>query len=155
MTDMWDTQEGYICQGQIIGFITLGTAVVAGDLLKWGTSAANKVVMNQGGDADGDAPAVALKSGVTGDTIPAVFNGVMKMVAHVTVTVGQIVEGVATAGTTITYGQVQPIPNLATGNAVPVFVGLNGTGTRFRLGIALQDGATPGDEILVAIGRLA
>ena len=155
MTDMWDTQEGYICQGQILGFVELGTAVVAGEPLTWGTSAANKVVMNAGGAADGDSPAVAMKGGVTGDQIPAVFYGVMKMVAHVTVTVGQIVEACATAGTTITYGQVQPIPNLTTGTAAPVFVGDNGTGTRFKLGMAIQGGAAPGDEILVLIGKTA
>jgi hypothetical protein len=111
--------------------------------------------MNAGAAADGDSPAVAMKSGVTGDQIPAVFYGVMKMVAHITVTVGSIVEACATAGTTITYGQVQPIPALNTGTAAPVFVGDNSTGTRFKLGMALQDGAVPGDEMLVLVGKTA
>lgn len=154
MTDNWDTQEGYICQGQILGFVTLGSAIVAGDVLTWGTNAANQVVMSEAGAANGDGLAVAMKSGVTGDVIPAVFNGVMKMVSHITVTQGDCVINCATAGTTITYGQVQPQTAVNTANDAQIIAlkAVNGTGTAYRLGMALQTGV-PGDEILVMIGR--
>lgn len=153
MTDMWDSEEGYICAGQTIGFCELGTAAVAGECITWGTSAANKIVVKKTA-ATLDSIGISLKGGVTGDKVPVVFYGVVKLVAHQTVTVGQIVGASVTAGTTVTYGNVVPIPNLATGTAVPLFVGDNGTGTAFRLGMALQDGAAPGDEILVLVGGL-
>ena len=47
MTDNWDSEEGYISQGNVIGFVELGTSVVAGEPLKWGTPAANVVVMSK------------------------------------------------------------------------------------------------------------
>jgi hypothetical protein len=151
MTDMWDTQEGYICQGTDIGFCTLGTAVVAGDCVTFGTSAANKIVVNQWSDF-ADAVGVAKKGGVTGDTIPVVFYGVVKMVAHQTVTVGQCVSNSVTAGTTVTYGNVIPIAINTGGTSDVLFCLVNATGTQHILGMALQDGAAPGDEILVLIG---
>ena len=151
MVDMWDSEEGYICQGTDIGFVTLETAVVAGECVTWGTSAANKIVMKKWA-AVGDSVGVAKKGGVTGDIVPVVFYGVVKLVAAQTVTVGQTVRSAATAGTTITWGNCVPIANLSTGNAVPLAANENGTGTFFKLGLALQDGAAPGDEILVLIG---
>jgi hypothetical protein len=156
MTDFWDTQEGYICEGQILGFVTLGTAAVAGDVVTFGTVAANAVVMDLAGTANGDGCAVAMKSGVTGDQIPVVFNGVMKMVAHITCTVGDVVINCATAGTTITYGQVQPLTAINTANHAQIIAlkSCNGTGTAYNLGMALQTSGANGDEILVMIGRV-
>jgi len=151
MTDMWDTQEGYISAGTDIGFCTLGTAVVAGDCVTFGTSAANQVVVNLWA-AFADSVGVAMKGGVTGDRIPVIFYGVVKMVAHQTVTVGQCVSNSATAGTTITYGNVIPIAINTGGTSDTLFALVNATGTQHILGLALQDGATPGDEILVLIG---
>jgi len=151
MTDMWDTQEGYICQGTDIGFCTLGTAVVAGDCVTFGTSAANQIVVNQW-SAFADSVGVAMKGGVTGDTIPIIFYGVVKMVAHQIVTVGQCVSNSVTAGTTITYGNVIPILINTGGTSDIYLVAANATGTQHILGLALQDGAAAGDEILVLIG---
>jgi hypothetical protein len=149
--DMWDTQEGYICQGTDIGFCTLGTAVVAGEPVTFGTSAANKIVVNMYADF-ADSVGVAMKGGVTGDTIPVVFYGVMKMCAHEAITVGQCVSNSATAGTTITYGNVIPIAINTGGTSDILFALVNATGTQHILGLALQDAATIGDEILVLIG---
>jgi hypothetical protein len=151
MVDMWDSEEGYICQGTDIGFCTLGTAAVAGECMKFGTSVANQIVVSKT-SASGDAIGIAKKGGVTGDVIPVVFYGVVKLVAAQTVTVGQTVKSAVTAGTTITFGNCVPIANLNTGTAAPLAASENGTGTFFKLGLALQDGATPGDEILVLIG---
>lgn len=149
--DMWDTQEGYICQGTDIGFCTLGTAVVAGECVKFGTSAANQIVVSLWTD-DADSVGVTMKGGVTGDVIPVVFYGVVKMVAHEVITVGQCVESSGTAGTTITYGNVAPMM-INTGGTSDIYLCVaNATGTRHILGLALQDADTDGDEILVLIG---
>ena len=150
-TDNWDTQEGYICQGNVIGFVELGNTVVAGEPVGFGTPATNKVVMNlYSGEAN--SVGVSLKGGVAGDKIPVVFYGVVKMVAYSTVTVGAAVINSATAGTTITYGNVTPLTATDTGNLVDVLVSNNGTGTAFILGLALQAGTTLGDELLVLVG---
>jgi len=149
-TDNWDTQEGYICQGNIINFVTLETAVVAGEPLTWGTPAANKVVMKLHAESS-DSCAVALKGGVTGDVIPACFDGVVKMVAYSTCTVGGFVVNSKTAGTTITYGNVMPL-TAANTEAGMDLAHVNGSGTAFLLGQCIQAGTTLGDELLVLIG---
>ncbi len=98
--------------------------------------------------ADGDAIGVALKAGSAGDVIPVCFYGVMKLKAGGAITAGQILRNDALG----TY--VLDIADLATGNAVPVYVGDNGTGTAFRLGMALQKAASSGDDFLVLVGGL-
>ena len=151
MTDNWDSEEGYIANGSEIGFCTLGTAVVAGECVTFGTAAANQIVINKWA-ATMDSVGIAKKGGVTGDVIPVVFYGVVKLVAAQTVTVGASVGNAVTAGTTITWGNVVQIGNLSTGTAAPTWANQNGTGTAHILGMALQTGAAPGDEILVLIG---
>ena len=149
--DMWDSEEGYICQGTDIGFCTLGSAVVAGDCVKFGTSAANQIVLSKW-TALGDSVGIAKKGGVTGDIIPVVFYGVVKLCANQIVTVGSCVRSAATAGTTVTYGNCVAI-GINTGATSDVAYTLNNaTGTMHILGLALQDAATAGDEILVLIG---
>ena len=147
--DNWPAQEGYISQGSVIGFVELGTAVVAGEPLGFGTPASGKIVMNlYTGEANGVA--VSLKGGSTGDRIPACFYGVVKMVAYSTCTVGGFVSASGTPGTTVTYGNVTPI---TAGTASTVqWARVTGSGTAFILGQCLQAGTTLGDELLVLIG---
>jgi hypothetical protein len=149
--DMWDSEEGYICQGTDIGFCTLGTAVVAGECVKLGTSVANQIVVSKWA-AIGDSIGIAKKGGVTGDVVPVIFYGVVKLVAHITVTVGSCVRNCQTAGTTITWGNVVPIAVNSGGTYDTGLAMNNQTGTAHVLGLALQDGANSGDEILVLIG---
>lgn len=149
--DYWDTQEGYICQGTDIGFCTLGTACVAGECVTFGTSAANQIVVNQWA-AFADSVGVAMKGGVTGDVIPVVFYGVVKMNCHAAVTVGQCVSNAGTAGTTVTYGNVIPIAINTGGTSDVLFALVNATGTQHILGLALQNAGNVGDDILVLIG---
>jgi hypothetical protein len=151
MVDMWDSEEGYIAQGTDIGFCTLGSAVVAGDCVKFGTSAANQIVVTKWA-AVADSVGIAKKGGVTGDTIPVIFYGVVKLVAAQTVTVGSCVQSAATAGTTVTFGNCVMIGINTGGTSDVAYILNNATGTKHILGLALQDGATPGDEILVLIG---
>lgn len=152
-TDNWETQEGYICQGAVIGFCELGAAVVAGEPVAFGTGAQNKIVMTAYALA-GDSVGVTLKGGVTGDKVPVVFYGVVKMVGYSTCTVGGALINSATAGTTITYGNVMPLTATATGNLVDVLCENNGTGTAHILGMALQNATTLGDELLVLVGGM-
>ena len=150
--DNWETQEGYICQGNVIGFIELGTAVVAGEALQFDTPLAQKVIMKSKVDAAG-ACAVALKGGGTGDKIPACFYGVVKMVAYSTITnPGEYVINSKTEGTTITYGNVMPLTAVDTTAQGLYLCHVNGTGTAHVLGMALQAGTTVGDELLILIG---
>lgn len=149
IVDNWDSQEGYICNGAVIDFVTLETACVAGEPLAFGTAASNKIVMKLHANA-ADSSAVALKGGVTGDVVPAVFYGVVKMVAYSVCTVGGFVTNSKTAGTTITYGNVHPLTAQTPGQNV--LARICGTGTAFLLGQCLQAGTTVGDELLVLIG---
>lgn len=153
ITDNWDTQEGYISQGNVIGFVTLGVAVVAGEPLAWGTATANKVVMTLYSNP-ADSCAVALKGGAAGDQIPAVFYGVVKMAAYSVCTVGGAVINSGTAGTTVTYGNITPLTAVETTEAGCFLVSNNGTGTAYVLGMALQDASVVGDEILVLVGGM-
>jgi len=153
--DQWDTQEGYISQGRVIGFITLGTAAVAGENLTFvGSMAAgaqNKIIMMAcvaGGD-EASGVGVCLKGGVTGDKVPVCFYGVVKMCSHSVCTVGGFVTSGATVGTTITYAQVVPL----TAQTNACFLAHDsGTGTAFVLGQCLQAATTAGNELLVLIG---
>ena len=101
-----------------------------------------------------DSVGVALKGGVTGDKVPVVFHGVLKMVGHVTMDAGSIVGNSQTVGTTITYGNVCVATTINTANSAEIENRrlLNGTGTAWTLGMALQATAAAGDEILVLVG---
>ena len=150
--DQWETQEGYICQGNVIGFVELGAAAVAGEALQWTTPVANKIVMIKKALA-ADSCAVALKGGGTGVKIPAVFYGVVKMCAHSTITVGDPVINSKTEGLTVTYGNVTPLTAEATTcNHGFYLKHNNGTGTAYILGLALQAATTIGNELLVLVG---
>lgn len=149
--DQWDSQEGYISQGQVIGFVTLDTACVAGDILGFTAAAAgqqNKICMSlYTGEANGVG--VCLKTGVTGDKVPVCFYGVCKMLAFSVCTAGGFVSSCGTPGTTITYGAVTPVT--AHTNA-DHWARLSSTGTAFILGQCLQNGTTVGNQLLVLIG---
>jgi len=101
----------------------------------------------------GDSVGVTMKGGVTGDKIPVVFYGVVKMVGYSTCTVGGALINSKTAGTTITYGNVMPL-TAANTEAGMDLANVNGTGTAHILGMALQNATTLGDELLVLVGGM-
>ena len=152
IVDNWETQEGYISQGQVIGFCELGVAIVAGEPVAFGTGAQNKIVMTLYADP-GDSVGVALKGGAAGDKVPVVFYGVVKMVGYSTCTVGGAVINSGTAGTTVTYGNVTPL-TAANTEAGMDLAAVNGTGTAHILGMCLQAGTTLGDELLILVGGM-
>jgi len=164
--DNWDQEEGYVSAGLQIAFCELGATVVAGDLVGFGSAAANKVVMTLW-SAVGDAVGVAIKGGVSGDRIPVAFYGVVKLANAVggQLTVGACVIGAATnvsvtnsSGIVMTYGYVTALTGYASATTnVTYAAGFylhanNGTGTCYRIGMALQTAATQGDEFLCLVG---
>jgi hypothetical protein len=113
--------------------------------VKLGTTAAGNVVVSVGA-ADGDSIGIALKTAVTNDLLPVALRGIMKIVA------GEAIAANACLINDSSPGYMLTIPDLATGTAAPLFVGINGTGTVVRLGLALQDATQSGDEILMLLG---
>jgi len=150
MADLYPDEEGYICDGNVIAFCKLAGTTALHEGVKFGTTDASGVISVLAGTAFGDCNAVALKAGVTGEFVPVCFYGVVKMLAGDTLTAGDILK----SGTTAQY--VLPIDTF-THDQFSLWRGLCGetTGTIFRLGMALQEGAVYGDDLLVLIGRIA
>ena len=147
MTDLYPSEEGYISDGYVIGYCKSQMTLELHDSVFIHGPAVSGVVMVASAAADGNAIAITLKEAVTGDYIPVCFHGVVKLVAGDTLTAGdQLIND--------SLGTFQlPMPNTTSSNAT-VFRGLNYTGTRLRLGVALQNGAASGDELLVLVGRV-
>lgn len=149
MTDLYPSEEGHISDGLVIGFakIYAGSAdVELHEAVNIGTTAVSGWVSVGAAAADGDAIGIAMKAGSAGDVIPVCFYGVVKLVAGTAITAGQVLRNDALG----TY--ILDLADLSTGNVESIFVGDNGTGTAFRLGMALQPGAASGDEFLCLVG---
>ena len=147
MTDLYPSEEGYISDGYVIGYCKAQMTLELHDSVFIHGTAVSGVISVASAAADGNAIAITLKEAVTGDYIPVCFHGVVKLMAGDTLTGGdQLIND--SLGTF-----VLPMPNTTSSNAT-VFRGLNYTGTRLRLGVALQNGAASGDELLVLVGRV-
>lgn len=145
VTDYYPDEEGYISEGHIIGYAKAATAITAFNSVKLGTTAAGNVVVSVGA-ADGDSIGIALKTAVTDDLLPVALRGIMKVVA------GEALANNDCLINDSSPGYMLNIADLATGTAAPLFVGINGTGTIVRMGLALQTAANSGDEILMLLG---
>lgn len=147
MTDLYPDEEGYISDGVVIGFCKAAGSIALHSAVYIGNTAVSGVVSVVAGSADADSCGVALKAADTNDYIPVAFGGIVKFVAGAAIAEGDMVENDASA----TYAI--PISTLTAGQLV-LYRGLNYTGTRIRLGMALQAGASSGDEFLLLIGRV-
>ena len=146
MTDLYPSEEGYISDGFVVGFCKCQAAIELHEVVFIHGTAVSGVISVAPAAADGDGFAVALKAGAANEFIPVCFHGIVKMVAGDTLTAGdQLIND--SLGT-----YVLPMPNTTASNAT-IFRGLNNTGTRLRPGLALQNGAASGDELLVLVGR--
>jgi len=147
MTDLYPSEEGYISDGYVIGYCKAQAPIALHASVYIHGTAVSGVISVAPGAADADSIGVALKAAdAAGDYIPVCFHGVVKMVAGDTITGGdQLIND--SLGT-----YVLPMPNTTSSNAT-IFRGLNYTGTRLRLGVALQNGDASADELLVLIGR--
>ena len=147
MTDLYPSEEGYISDGYVSGYCRAQMTLELHDSVFIHGTAVSGIVSVASAAADANAIAITLKSAVTGDYIPVCFHGIVKLMAGDTLTGGdQLVND--SLGT-----YVLPMPNTTSTNAT-IFRGLNYTGTRLRLGVALQNGAASGDELLVLVGRV-
>jgi len=145
VVDYYPDEEGYISEGHVIGYAKAEGSITQLTAVKLGTTAAGNVVVAAGA-ADGDSIGFALKTAVTNDLLPVALRGIIKIVAGEAIAANAVLKNDSSPGYMLVIG------DLATGTAVPIFVGLNGTGTVIRMGIALQDATQSGDEILMLLG---
>lgn len=147
MTDLYPSEEGYITDGNVIGFCKVQAAIELHESVFIHGTAVSGTISVAPAAGDGDGIAIALREGAAGDYIPVCFHGVVKLIAGDTLTGGDQLINDALG----TY--VLPMPNTTATNAT-IFRGINYTGVRVRLGVALQNGAASGDELLVLVGRV-
>ena len=147
MTDLYPSEEGYISDGYVIGYCKCQAAVELHDTVYIHGTAVSGTISIAPTTVDSTGVAVTLKAGAAGDYVPVCFFGVVKLMAGDTLTVGDCLINDSLG----TY--VLPLPNVTATNATK-YRGLNNTGTLFRLGFALQNGAASGDELLAMIGRI-
>ena len=153
VTDFYRSEEGYICDGNVIGFCSVQAAVEINEVVHiHGTDVSGYISVSPAA-ADGDGYAVALKAGAAGDYIPVCFFGVVKMLMGSTICADDMVINDSVG----TY--ILPIPTATHDEIGDYFYGVAGmtTGTNYRLGMALQghdNSAASGDEILVLVGRI-
>lgn len=147
MTDLYPDEEGYISDGHVVAFCKVQAAVEIHEVVWIHGTAVSGALSIAPAAADGDGFAVALKAGAAGEYVPVCFRGVVKLLAGDTITAMDILQNDALG----TY--VLPIATV-TSDEMQVWRGLNWTGTRQRLGVALQAASTSGDEILVLVGKM-
>ncbi len=146
MTDLYPSEEGYISDGNVIGFCKVQAEVELHEAVFIHGTAVSGEIMVAPAAADGDGCAVTLKAGVAGDHIPVCFFGVVKLMAGAAIDEGDQLKNDSLG----TY--LLPIDDRDS-TAATELRGLNYTGTGIRLGVALQAGASSGDELLVLVGR--
>jgi len=144
--DYFPNKDGYICDGQVIGFCYADdVTMAAGSFVKPGTTQAGYVGVAVC-DVAGDAIGMCLRApAAIGDTVPVAFSGIVKTIASGTIVIGDLVLSSTTTVNTITRAyQEQANSNQYMFNA----------GTRRFLGTALQSNtALTADEILVMLGK--
>jgi hypothetical protein len=138
--DKWTYQEGVITKGLVCGFATAGSAIVEGDFVKCGTSANNQVVVIPATNAAGtigDGWGYAVKAAGTGESLPVVITGIVKVTSNETLLIGELV--LSESATDVA----------GIGTSVSMY--FNG-GTQHILGTILQATETPGTECLMILG---
>lgn len=150
MADFYPDEEGHISDGLVIGFCQAVDAVELHEAVALGITTVTGAVSILAAAADGDAVGVTLKAGGIGAMVPVCFYGVMKLLAGSAITAGQIVQNDSLG----TY--ILDIKDAKTGcdDWWITLSGISGTGTVFRLGMALQKAAASGDDFLVLVGGL-
>ena len=154
VTDYYPSEEGHICDGNVISFCRVQAAVEINEIVHLHGTDVSDYLSVAPAAADGDGYAVALKAGAAGDYIPVCFFGIVKLLSGGSVWACDTVMNDSLG----TY--ILPIPTYTAHQFGEYFAGLAGpeTAAVHRLGIALQGATTvaaTGDEILVLVGRLA
>jgi len=146
-TDNYPSEEGYICDGNVIGFCKCQAAVEFLEVVYiHGTNVAGYISVAPAA-ADGDGIAVALKEGAAGDYIPVCFFGIVKMYAGAAMVPNDAVINDSLG----TY--VLPIPTY-THDEFVAWRGYDQDGSQCVLGTCLGHAAASGDEVLILVGRV-
>jgi len=140
--DKWPDEEGYIMEGECVGFAEAGAATTEGRGVKFGTAATGKVVVTVAA-AIGDSFGVACKAVDSGKKLPVAVGGIYKMVSTGTFAVGEFVMGGAA-------GRAQIGDATANTSNLQIFKAAGSAGS-YVLGLALQTATTEGDEVLVLL----
>ena len=146
VTDYYPNKDGYITDGNVIGFCYADdTTMAAGSFVTAGSTQAKYVgVKVTAAECDGIGMCLRTPSAI-GDIVPVAFRGVVKAVASGTITIGQLVSNSMTTKAAVVLTHAEATSATLIANA----------GTARILGTALQGQATAvtADEILVMLGR--
>jgi hypothetical protein len=138
--DKWQYQEGVIEKGLVCGFAEAGSTIVEGDFVKCGTTANEKVVVIPATSAAGtigDGWGYAVKAAASGEKLPVVITGIVKVTANETLSIGELV--LSESATDV--AGIGSSANLKINSA-----------TQIILGTILQASETPGTEVLMILG---
>jgi uncharacterized membrane protein len=134
--DRWPYQEGVIMKGLVCGYATAGSAIVEGDFVRCGTSANEQVVVIPAA-ADESGWGYAVKAAGTGDMLPVVVTGIVKV----------SVNDILAIGSLVTTESATDCAAIGASNGLKI----NGS-TQIILGTLLQATAAAGDEVLMILG---
>ena len=145
--DYFPNKDGYIEDGHVVGFCYADDVVMtAGAFVTWGASRANYVAV-KASDLACDAVGMCLRTpAAVGDIVPVAFKGIVKAAVHSTIAIGDLV---GNSSTTITA--LIPVFDAYASNLLFHNSSLY---TAKILGMALQAGAVPKDEILIMINKI-
>ena len=146
VTDYYPNKDGYVTDGNVIGFCYADdTTMAAGSFVTVGSTQKHYVgVAVTAAECDGIGMCLRTPSAI-GDIVPVAFRGVVKAVASGTITIGELVSNSLTTATAVVLAHAET-------DSANIMVN---SGTARILGTALQGQATAvtADEILVMLGR--
>ena len=146
VTDYFPNKDGYICDGQVIGFCYADdVTMAAGNWVKPGVTRQHYIGVANCLTKNGAFGMCLRTPSAVGDVIPVAFGGIVKTIASGTIVIGDLVGSSATTATTIVRVWAE---NTDSANY------LHNAGTAHILGTALQSNtALTADEILVMLGK--
>ena len=143
-TDNYPNKDGYVADGDVIGFCYADGAIVAGTYVTFGTSRANYCAVITTSTASAAVGMALRDSSAAGDIIPVCFMGVVKSIAGAAVATGALVGNSATSNKVVTLAYASNL------------IRINGKGGNYTariLGSCLQGAFNDTDECLVYIGK--
>lgn len=144
MTDYFPSKDGYVADGDVVGFCYADGAIVAGTYVAFGTSRANYVAVATTSTASAAIGMALRDASAAGDIIPVCFMGVVKTIAGAAIATGALVGNSATSNKVVTLAY--------TSDKIRIN-GIGGNYTARILGTCLQGAHNNTDECLVYIGK--
>lgn len=145
-TDYWPQEEGYIVEGSPVMMCKTDGTITEMSTIKITTGAAGYVSVDHSALV-ADSIGVALRAcTVTGQFIPIAFGGIVKMLADSTIVVQQPIVNESTNSSKVEG--YDPARNVGSDDMF-----FNGS-SAWILGLALQNGVTDGDEILILLAPM-